>query len=78
MFPHAISHEAALSFIGLGLSPHKPSMGIVLAESLRHLSTGFWWLAVFPGLALLVTVKSFDILGEDVRALLTPRMRQDS
>ena len=78
MFPHAISHEAALSFIGLGLSPHKPSMGIVLAESLRHLSTGFWWLAVFPGLALLVTVKVFDILGEDVRTLLTPRMRQDS
>lgn len=78
MFPHAISHEAALSFLGLGLSPHKPSMGIVLAESLRHLSTGFWWLAVFPGLALLLTVKLFDILGEDVRALLTPRMRQDS
>jgi len=78
MFPHAISHEAALSFIGLGLSPHKPSMGIVLAESLRHLSTGFWWLAVFPGLALLVTVKVFDILGEDIRVLLTPRMQQDS
>ncbi len=78
MFPHAISHEAALSFIGLGLTPHEPSMGIVLAESLRHLSTGFWWLAVFPGLALLVTVKVFDTLGEDLRAFLTPRMRQDS
>jgi peptide/nickel transport system permease protein len=78
MFPHAISHEAALSFIGLGLTPHQPSMGIVLAESLRHLSTGFWWLAVFPGLALLLTVKAFDVLGEEVRILLTPRMRQDS
>ena len=78
MFPHAISHEAALSFIGLGLTPHEPSMGIVLAESLRHLSTGFWWLAVFPGLALLLTVKAFDVLGEEARILLTPRMRQDS
>jgi peptide/nickel transport system permease protein len=78
MFPHAISHEAALSFIGLGLTPHQPSMGIVLAESLRHLSTGFWWLAVFPGLALLLTVKAFDVLGEEIRVLLTPRMRQDS
>jgi peptide/nickel transport system permease protein len=78
MFPHAISHEAALSFIGLGLTPHQPSMGIVLAESLRHLSTGFWWLAVFPGLALLLTVKAFDVLGEEMRILLTPRMRQDS
>jgi peptide/nickel transport system permease protein len=77
MFPHAISHEAALSFLGLGMMPHTPSMGIVLAESLRHLSTGFWWLAVFPGLALLVTVKAFDILGEDLRKLLTPRMRQE-
>jgi peptide/nickel transport system permease protein len=78
MFPHAISHEAALSFIGVGLMPHHPSMGIVLAESLRHLSTGFWWLAVFPGVALVVTVKAFDVLGEDVRALLTPRMRQET
>lgn len=78
MFPHAISHEAALSFLGLGLPPHMPSMGIVLAESLRHLSTGFWWLAVFPGMALLATVKAFDVIGEDVRILLTPRMRQES
>jgi peptide/nickel transport system permease protein len=77
MFPHAISHEAALSFIGLGLSPHLPSMGIVLAESLRHLSTGYWWLAVCPGVALLITVKAFDVLGEDLRTLLTPRMHQD-
>jgi peptide/nickel transport system permease protein len=77
MVPHAISHEAALSFIGVGLMPHRPSMGIILAESLRHLSTGFWWLAVFPGVALFVTVKSFDVLGEETRALLTPRMLQE-
>ncbi len=77
MFPHAISHEAALSFIGLGLPPHEPSMGIVLAESLRHLASGQWWLAVFPGVALLVLVKSFDVLGEELRCLMTPRMGQD-
>lgn len=76
MFPHAISHEAALSFIGLGLVPHLPSMGIILAESLRHLATGYWWLALFPGLALLFTVKAFDVLGEALRTLLTPRMRE--
>ncbi len=75
MFPHAISHEAALSFIGLGLSPHLPSMGILLSESLRHLSTGYWWLAVLPGVALLVVVKAFNRVGEDLRRGLTPRLR---
>lgn len=78
MFPHAISHEAALSFVGLGLVPHMPSMGIVLSESLRHLSTGYWWLAVFPGVALVITVKAFDVLGEELRTMMTPRMRQES
>jgi peptide/nickel transport system permease protein len=76
MFPHAISHEAALSFIGIGLTPHMPSIGILLGESLRHLSTGYWWLAVLPGAALLVLVKAFDILGENVRALFNPRTHE--
>jgi peptide/nickel transport system permease protein len=77
MFPHAIAHEAALSFIGIGLTPHMPSIGILLGESLRHLSTGYWWLAVIPGAALLVMVKAFDILGENIRALLNPRTSQE-
>ncbi|BBO82393.1 peptide ABC transporter permease [Desulfosarcina ovata subsp. sediminis] len=77
MFPHAILHEAGLSFIGIGLTPHMPSVGILLGESLRHLSTGYWWLAVIPGAALLIMVKSFDILGENIRTLLTPRTSQD-
>jgi peptide/nickel transport system permease protein len=49
LFPHAILHEAALSFIGIGLSPHIPAIGIILAESMRHLSTGYWWLASCRG-----------------------------
>lgn len=77
MFPHAILHEAALSFVGIGLTPHMPSVGILLGESLRHLSTGYWWLAVIPGAALLMVVKVFDILGENIRALLTPRTSQE-
>jgi peptide/nickel transport system permease protein len=77
MFPHAILHEAALSFIGIGLTPHMPSIGILLGESLRHLSTGYWWLAVIPGAALLVMVKAFDILGENCRSLLNPRTSQE-
>lgn len=77
LFPHAILHEAGITFIGIGLSPHQPAIGIILSESMRHLSTGYWWLAVLPGAALLVMVKIFDILGENVRALLDPRTAQE-
>lgn len=76
LFPHAILHEAALSFIGIGLSPHTPAIGIILAESMRHLSTGYWWLGAMPGLLLLLTVKAFDTLGECVRALIDPKTSQ--
>ncbi|WP_088889946.1 ABC transporter permease [Leptolyngbya ohadii] len=76
LFPHAILHEAALSFIGIGLSPHLPAIGIILAESMRHLSTGYWWLGVMPGLLLLITVKAFDTLGENMRALIDPKTSQ--
>ncbi|MFW0861663.1 MAG: ABC transporter permease [Dethiobacter sp.] len=73
LFPHAILHEAAITFLGFGLSPHRPAIGVILSESMRHLSAGSWWLAFFPGLALLVMVRVFDILGENIRLLLDPR-----
>ncbi len=76
LFPHAILHEAALSFIGIGLSPHLPAIGIILAESMRHLSTGYWWLGVMPGILLLLSVKAFDWLGENLRSLLDPKTSQ--
>lgn len=73
LFPHAILHAAALTFLGFGMSPHTPAVGVLLAESMRYLSMGLWWLAVAPGIALVVTVKAFDTLGSNVRALLDPR-----
>lgn len=73
VFPHAILHEAAITFVGLGLSPHQPAIGIILSESMRYLSTGMWWLAFFPGLCLLLIVRAFDMAGENVRLLLDPR-----
>lgn len=72
-FPHAILHEASLSFLGLGLPPHAPAIGILLADSMRYLSVGIWWLAVLPGLALLLVVKVVDVLGEQLRLLTDPR-----
>jgi len=77
LFPHAILHEAGITFVGIGLSPHQPAVGVILSESMRHLSTGRWWLAVLPGLALLVMVKAFDVLGESVRALVDPKTAQE-
>ncbi|MCX7854646.1 MAG: ABC transporter permease [Anaerolineae bacterium] len=77
LFPHAVLHEAGITFIGIGLSPHQPAIGIILAEAMRHLSTGRWWLAVLPGLALLTMVKTFDVLGESIRALTDPRTSQE-
>lgn len=73
LFPHAILHEAALSFLGLGVDPGLPAIGVMLQESMRYLSAGHWWLAVLPGLALLLVVKLIDRIGDDARALLDPR-----
>lgn len=73
LFPHAILHEAAITFLGFGLSPQQPAVGVILSESMRYLSTGHWWLALFPGLALLIMVRVFYILGDNLRALIDPR-----
>ena len=72
MFPHAIMHEAGITFLGFGLSPHEPAIGIILAESMQYLSNGCWWLAFFPGVSLLIIVLLFDLIGEYVHKLLDP------
>ncbi len=72
LFPHAILHEASITFLGFGLSPHKPAIGVILSESMRYLSTGRWWLAFFPGLSLLALVFAFHALGSNLRMLADP------
>ncbi|MCA0753631.1 ABC transporter permease [Paenibacillus sp. N4] len=72
LFPHAVLHEAAITFLGLGMSPHQPAIGIILSESMRYLSTGMWWLAVFPGAGLLLAVWAFDRIGGHLRRLTDP------
>lgn len=72
MFPHAIMHESSLTFLGFGLSPEQPAIGIILSESMKYLSSGMWWLAFFPGLMLAVIVLSFDRLGENVKKIVDP------
>jgi peptide/nickel transport system permease protein len=77
LFPHAIMHAAGLTFLGFGLSPHTPSIGVLLSEAMRHLSTGYWWLAVPPGLMLVIFVKLFDLLANGLRYLLDPKTSQE-
>ena len=77
MFPHAIMHEAAITFLGFGLPPHEPAIGVILAESMHYLSSGYWWLAFYPGVSLLIVVLLFDFIGENVEKLLNPETAQE-
>ncbi len=77
MFPHAILHEASVTFLGFGLPPEQPAIGVILSEAMNYLSAGMWWLAVFPGLALLGVVLLFDRMGSLVRRLLDARTAQE-
>lgn len=70
-----ILSEAALSFLGLGVPPSVPTWGSMLAESRDSLIANKWWLAVFPGVAIVLTVLSFNILGDWLRDFLDPRLR---
>ena len=72
VFPHAIMHESSVTFLGFGLSPHEPAIGIILSESMSYLAMGAWWLAFFPGIALLIVVLLFDIIGDNLKRLIDP------
>ena len=77
MFPHAILHEASITFLGFGLPPEMPAIGVILSESMGYLTTGMWWLAVFPGVALVAAVMLFDAAGESLRKLIDPHTSQE-
>ncbi len=70
----AILVEAGLSFLGFGVQPPAPSWGNILTEGRTYIFDA-WWLTIFPGLAILITVLSFNLLGEGLRDALDPRLR---
>ena len=72
LFPHAILHESSITFLGFGLSNEQPAIGIILSEAMKYLATGKWWLALFPGIMLILTVVCFYTTGENLRRLLDP------
>lgn len=72
LFPHAILHESSVTFLGFGLSSAQPAIGVILSESMTYLIMGKWWLAVFPGVMLVLTVVLFDLGGSCLKRLLDP------
>ena len=71
----AILNAAGLSFIGLGVRPPTPEWGIMVAEGAAFIVSGEWWIALFPGLALMLAVFTFNLLGDGLRDLIDPRRR---
>lgn len=71
-FPHAIMHESAITFLGFGFDAETPAIGIILSESMKHISTGKWWLAIFPGIMLVATVLLFYIIGTNIKNMMNP------
>jgi peptide/nickel transport system permease protein len=72
---YAILNAAGLSFIGLGISPPTAEWGIMVAEGASNIISGEWWVALFPGLALMLAVFCFNLLGDGLRDMIDPRRR---
>ena len=72
LFPHAILHEASITFLGFGLPPEQPAIGVILSESMKYLTMGKWWLALFPGLLLVFVVVLFHFIGDTLVTLTNP------
>jgi ABC-type dipeptide/oligopeptide/nickel transport systems, permease components len=72
----AILDAAALGFLGLGAQPPTPEWGAMLANSNHYITGGYWWLATFPGIAILISVLGFNLLGDGLRDAIDPRLRK--
>jgi peptide/nickel transport system permease protein len=71
---HAIALEATLSFLGLGMPITSPSLGLLIANGYAHLLSGRYWISFFPGVALLVTIVVINLVGDQLRDVLNPRL----
>ena len=71
---HAIALEATLSFLGLGLPITEPSLGLLIANGYQYLLSGKYWVSFFPGVALLLTIVSINLVADQLRDVLNPRL----
>lgn len=72
---HAIALEAALSFLGLGVPLTEPSLGLLISNGQEYMLSGHYWLTVFPGVALLATMVAINLVGDQLRDVLNPRLK---
>jgi peptide/nickel transport system permease protein len=73
---HAISLEATLSFLGLGLPITEPSLGLLIANGYQYLLSGKYWISFYPGIALLLTIMAINLVADQLRDILNPRLRK--
>ena len=71
---HAIALEATLSFLGLGLPITEPSLGLLIANGYEYMLSGKYWISVYPGVALLLTIMAINLVGDQLRDVLNPRL----
>ena len=73
---HAIAIEATLSFLGIGLPPTEPSLGLLIANGFKYILSGSYWISLYPGIALLIMIVSINMVGDRVRDVLNPRLQK--
>jgi peptide/nickel transport system permease protein len=73
---NAISLEATLSFLGVGLPQTEPSLGVLISNGFQYMLSGRYWISFFPGVALLVTIVAINLVGDRIRDVLNPRLER--
>ena len=73
---HAIALEATLSFLGIGLPITEPSLGLLISNGFEYMLSGKYWISFFPGVALLITIVSINLVGDQLRDVLNPRLQK--
>lgn len=73
---HAISLEATLSFLGIGLPITEPSLGLLIANGFEYMLSQKYWISFFPGVALLITIVTINLVGDQLRDVLNPRLQK--
>jgi len=72
----AISLEATLSFLGVGLPATEPSLGMLIANGFQYLLSGRYWISIYPGIALIILIVAINLMGDQIRDILNPRLRK--
>ena len=73
---NAIALEATLSFLGLGLPPTEPSLGMLIANGFQYMMSGRYWISIYPGVALIILIVAINLVGDQIRDQLNPRLKR--